>query len=298
MEDIQEVFRDPSSHLHSSSALRQLQKTKIGRLVRRDTVEHDDQETRPISSFHEDEKTKFEIDPRRSVLEQLDKLNNDEFKTLLKMPVEYDRVRFFKSNALEFLTTIHIGILLVALVLLNVCVMLYSHFELSHLRKHSKLIGGLFILAGLALWSFVEYVLHRWVFHFALAKNKNSLAVKRLQFLIHGFHHALPRLRNKSLFAVMIELNVCAAGWALAFVLLDAWYASFIFVGMVSGVILSELLINFHFHSDNRIFGRLIRKLETLHYNHHYKGECCYSVINPYWDELFNTLQTICYSPF
>ena len=46
---------------------------------------------------------------------------------------------------------------------------------------------GLFVL-GLLIWSLVEYVLHRWLFHFV----SRSAWGKRQMFFLHGYHHEFP----------------------------------------------------------------------------------------------------------
>lgn len=48
------------------------------------------------------------------------------------------------------------------------------------------------VLLGIFAWSFMEYVLHRFVFHgedYWLVKNKFVIC---FHFLAHGIHHAFP----------------------------------------------------------------------------------------------------------
>ena len=50
--------------------------------------------------------------------------------------------------------------------------------------------AALGVLAGLAFWTLLEYVLHRWVFHFT--PNPDSEFSQDIHFLIHGVHHDWP----------------------------------------------------------------------------------------------------------
>lgn len=50
---------------------------------------------------------------------------------------------------------------------------------------------GLFVL-GLFLWSLVEYVLHRFLFH--MKPPSNSYYLITLHFVLHGQHHKVSRV--------------------------------------------------------------------------------------------------------
>ena len=48
------------------------------------------------------------------------------------------------------------------------------------------------LLGGLAFWTLLEYVLHRWAFHFT--PSPNSQFAQDVHFLIHGVHHDWPMM--------------------------------------------------------------------------------------------------------
>ena len=50
---------------------------------------------------------------------------------------------------------------------------------------------GLFLF-GLLMWSLLEYILHRFVFHFPEEKLPDNGAVRVVHFLLHAVHHMLP----------------------------------------------------------------------------------------------------------
>lgn len=55
------------------------------------------------------------------------------------------------------------------------------------------------LMSGVILWSFIEYSLHRWVFH--LEPSGSSKALIYIHFAIHGLHH---KVRSKTLFCVKV----------------------------------------------------------------------------------------------
>jgi len=63
------------------------------------------------------------------------------------------------------------------------------HFSLSELT----LIGGILTtFAGILLWTLVEYILHRFVFHGEDYWLPPGNVASTLHFAIHGIHHAFP----------------------------------------------------------------------------------------------------------
>src|SRR5438309_2008893 len=53
----------------------------------------------------------------------------------------------------------------------------------------SYLILIMVFLLGIFTWTFIEYILHRFIFHYA----DESTLGKRFHYLIHGIHHEYPR---------------------------------------------------------------------------------------------------------
>ena len=73
---------------------------------------------------------------------------------------------------------------------------------LSLLEASWLLAGGLFI------WTLVEYLLHRFVFHLDEALPDNGAALS-LHFLIHGIHHRVPMDRYR-----LVMPPIMASVWA------------------------------------------------------------------------------------
>src|ERR1041385_4476828 len=92
-----------------------------------------------------------------------------------------ETVRMFESDFMEFFSRVHPATPLV-LYLPVVGYMLYLAFCRE---KLSFLVVTGFFLLGVLLWTLLEYVIHRYVFHY---EPKTRIG-KRLHYIIHGVHH-------------------------------------------------------------------------------------------------------------
>jgi len=106
------------------------------------------------------------------------------------MPTNHSDVpiRLFKSDFLEAFTHIHPGVVL----------LIWLPIALWHLSRPivaSSLTVVQIVVAfvvGVVVWTFTEYTMHRFVFHFE--PKTNHPTVERLIFLFHGIHHVHPGL--------------------------------------------------------------------------------------------------------
>ena len=62
-------------------------------------------------------------------------------------------------------------------------------------------VSGFFLL-GVLLWTLLEYLIHRYIFHY---EPKTGVG-KRLHYIIHGVHHDYP---NDGKRLVMPQASVC-----------------------------------------------------------------------------------------
>src|SRR5439155_8354763 len=95
-----------------------------------------------------------------------------------------ETVRMFESDFIEFFSRVHPAVPLL-LYMPVVGYMLYV--SLWHQKLSILAVAGLFLL-GVLLWSLLEYLIHRYIFHY---EPKTHLG-KRLHYIIHGVHHDYP----------------------------------------------------------------------------------------------------------
>src|SRR2546430_8499052 len=95
-----------------------------------------------------------------------------------------ETVRMFKSDFVEFFSRVHPATPLV-LYLPLIAASVYFAVAATQLSILSTV--ELFVL-GLAIWTLLEYVIHRYAFHY---EPKTRLG-KQLHFIVHGVHHDYP----------------------------------------------------------------------------------------------------------
>ena len=133
-------------------------------------------------------------------------------------------------------------------------------------------------MAGVAAWTLIEYLLHRYVFH-------HLPIIERM----HEDHHADPRGLIGS--PVWLSLMIYALGlFPALWLALGANLASAVGAGLVAGY-LWYLVVHHavhHWAIDERswLYGARIR-----HLMHHYRSdECSFGVTTGFWDYVFGTV--------
>ena len=105
-------------------------------------------------------------------------------KPPLYVSTKNETVRMFDSDFMEFFSRVHPAIPLI-LYLPVVGFMLY----VARWRQGFPVlvVVGLFLL-GMLLWTLLEYLIHRYIFHY----EPKTRVGKRLHYIIHGVHHDYP----------------------------------------------------------------------------------------------------------
>jgi len=147
-------------------------------------------------------------------------------------------------------------------------------------RNHFNWLSAMLeILAGLAMFSFVEYSIHRWLLH-------NS---KTPFFLLHEAHHAHPEKHIAFFFPTSI-LTLLSA-WILFGHLLHLEGASFTICGFSVGYCYFGILHHLeHSSRINQLPFRWLQKRWAAHSVHHHLDRNNFGVITSFWDYVFETL--------
>ena len=100
-------------------------------------------------------------------------------------------IRLFKSDFLEFFT--HISPLVVLLIWVPVFVgfLVAAIVRVPAGGSWLHIPAGFFL--GIFIWTFAEYTLHRFVFHYT----PRTPWQERITFLFHGIHHAQPQCKTR-----------------------------------------------------------------------------------------------------
>ncbi len=210
-----------------------------------------------------------------------------------KLNINYDEkpVRLFKSDFLEFFTHVHPAV--VPIVWLPIAAyFLYQSVATAvagaGISAWLPLVFGL-ILGVVLIWTFIEYVLHRFVFHF----EPKQAWLERIIFVLHEIHHVQPNCKTRLVMppAVSIPggiLFYLLFNWLIVTVLgLPAWLSP-VLAGFVLGYVAYDMM---HFATHHLpMTSPLMKALKRHHMLHHFQDpHTRFGVTSPMWDYAFNT---------
>jgi sterol desaturase/sphingolipid hydroxylase (fatty acid hydroxylase superfamily) len=196
-------------------------------------------------------------------------------------------IRLFKSDFLEFFT--HISPVTVMVIYIPVAVYSLVVAIRNGSAFSSVAVIPALVLLGLFLWTFSEYMLHRFLFHYP-ARNAWQ---ERISFLMHGVHHKQPRCKTRLVMPPVVSIPLAAlflGAYYLVFGILFGvphWVAP-VFSGFMFGYLFYDLT---HYATHHvPIPSRYYRFLKKYHMDHHYKTpDARFGVSSPIWDRVFGT---------
>ena len=190
-----------------------------------------------------------------------------------------ESVRMFKNDFLEFFSHVHP----VTPLVLYLPVVAYSlYFAVWREELSFLTIFALFVV-GWLIWTLLEYVIHRFVFHY---EPKSRLG-KGLHFVVHGVHHDYPNDARRLVMPPIVSVPL-AVFFYLLFAFIFGRFVSPIMAGLISGYIFYDSL---HYAAHHFAMRRGIWSwLKQYHLRHHYQDDHSgYGVSSPLWDYVFGT---------
>ncbi|KAJ5523932.1 hypothetical protein N7513_009054 [Penicillium frequentans] len=150
------------------------------------------------------------------------------------------------------------------------------------------LAAAAYFIGGVCLWSLIEYLMHRFLFHLDnwLPDNRVGLTA---HFLLHGIHHYLPMDKYRLVMPPTLFVVLAAPFWKLAHtVFFYNWFAALqVFCGGVFGYICYDLT---HYFLHHRNLPLHYKELKKYHLQHHYADfENGFGVTSRFWDRVFGT---------
>jgi 4-hydroxysphinganine ceramide fatty acyl 2-hydroxylase len=155
----------------------------------------------------------------------------------------------------------------------------------------STLEEAVYWLFGLFIWTFLEYVLHRFLFHLDKFLPNNRVAIT-LHFVLHGIHHYLPMDRLRLVMPPTLFLILATPFWKLTHTLFSYnWSAgTAVFCGGIFGYVCYDLT---HYFLHHRTLPSYWRELKKYHLQHHFMDyENGFGVSSRFWDNIFGTQLT------
>jgi sterol desaturase/sphingolipid hydroxylase (fatty acid hydroxylase superfamily) len=191
-----------------------------------------------------------------------------------------ETVRMFKSDFLESLSKVHFTVPL----FLYIPVISYFLYR-ANARFDLSFYNQLFlILFGIFVWTFTEYTLHRFIFHF-IPKSKFG---QRIHFIFHGVHHDYPKDSKRLVMPPSVSLPLSVLFYFLFFHMIGNSYVSPFFAGFLTGYLFYDMThyAIHHFQIHNNFF----LYIKKHHMKHHYKDVSKgFGVSQPMWDYVYGT---------
>lgn len=191
-----------------------------------------------------------------------------------------ESTRMFKSDLLEALSKVHFFIPLV----IYIPVIVYLVYKALFVANLSIGTFAWLVAAGLFVWTFVEYVLHRFVFHF-VPKQKWAL---RLHFIFHGVHHDYPNDLKRLVLPPSASIPLATGFYFLFDALLPPTYVYAFFPAFIAGYLAYDMThyAIHHFNFKSGIWKRIKQHHMLHHYSEPSRG---YGVTSDLWDKIFRS---------
>lgn len=189
--------------------------------------------------------------------------------------------RLFDNPILERLSRTHISVPLIVFAIYSTALIYWSvtHTTLSVLATI-----GLFF-AGVLAFTWVEYMVHRYLFHMGTY----TKAREKLQYTLHGVHHEFPKDKDRLAMPPLLSITL-ATVLLLVFRVVMGDFAFAFLPGFLVGYAL-YLAIHYMVHAFQPP-KNFLKALWVNHGVHHYKdGEIVFGVSSPLWDYIYGTMR-------
>lgn len=189
------------------------------------------------------------------------------------------QAQIFKNHYVEYLTKTHP--LVIWGIYLPVMLFLPYYAFTNYFIAPWQII--LIFLAGIFFWTFFEYIMHRFIFHW-IGDNPRT---KKITYIMHGNHHEFPRDRQRLFMPPVPSLIVSCIIFLLFYVTMHS-VAFIFFPGFVLGYLLYGTM-HYAIHTWSPPF-KWMKPVWRNHHLHHYKSDARgFGVSTHVWDKIFGT---------
>jgi len=196
-------------------------------------------------------------------------------------------IRLFHSDLLEFFTHIHPGVVLACW---SPVILYFLGRGVQDRISSSRLWEmPLAVLIGLFVWTFSEYTMHRFVFHYRPRRPWQE----RVTYLFHGIHHHQPQCKTRLVMPPVVSIPMALIFYFLFDLVITqlfsapTWTAP-VFGSAILGYLCYDMLHYATHHLPMR--SRVWKFLKRYHMMHHYKTpDQRFGVSSPLWDYVFGT---------
>jgi sterol desaturase/sphingolipid hydroxylase (fatty acid hydroxylase superfamily) len=189
------------------------------------------------------------------------------------------QAQLFKNRYLEYLTKTHPLVIWGMYLPVIVLLLYYS----SNTLGFSTLTTTLLFFGGIFFWTFFEYIMHRFVFHWV----SDNPRIQRMSYVLHGNHHEFPRDRQRLFMPPVPSLILASLIFLMMYSVMENNVFSF-FPGFMLGYLMYGSM-HYAIHAWNPPY-RWMKPIWRNHHLHHYKSEeKGFGVSSHIWDKVFGT---------
>nr|BAH14072.1 unnamed protein product [Homo sapiens] len=146
---------------------------------------------------------------------------------------------------------------------------------------------GLFML-GTFLWSLIEYLIHRFLFH--MKPPSDSYYLIMLHFVMHGQHHKAPFDGSRLVFPPVPASLVIGVFYLCMQLILPEAVGGTVFAGGLLGYVLYDMT-HYYLHFGSPHKGSYLYSLKAHHVKHHFAHQKSgFGISTKLWDYCFHTL--------
>ena len=178
-------------------------------------------------------------------------LTFDEYMAFIHDPKVLQRsVRLFDSDFCEAFTKTNwkaIVVFWLPFVMLE----LYWGWNL----QRSFLLQVVLFFLGWFAWSFIEYMIHRFIFHYQETNREAGRVMRTIHFLFHGIHHAYPLDKERLVFPILPACAVVPFITYSILIPLKKPYVINILGGCIGGAVIGALKGKIYVFGGSGLFG-------------------------------------------
>ncbi|MGN6534023.1 MAG: sterol desaturase family protein [Ginsengibacter sp.] len=189
------------------------------------------------------------------------------------------QAQIFRNRYLEYFTKTHPlviwGLYLPVIILLP--------YAAIHQFGFSVWFIALLFLAGIFFWTFFEYIIHRFVFHWV----SDNPSIQRISYVMHGNHHEFPRDKQRLFMPPVPSIIIASVVFLIFYAFMSKNVLAF-FPGFLLGYLINGSM-HYAIHAWNPPF-KWMKPIWRNHHLHHYKSEDKgFGVSSNIWDWVFRT---------
>ncbi len=189
------------------------------------------------------------------------------------------QAQLFRNHYLEYLTKTHPLVIwgMYLPIIIYLPYLAVSRFTFSFWQ------AALIFLAGTIFWTFFEYIMHRFIFHWV----GESPRAQKIVYVMHGNHHEFPRDHERLFMPPVPSLIISSLLFFIFYALMGAGVFNF-FPGFILGYLIYGSM-HYAIHAWRPPF-KWMKPIWRNHHLHHYRSDDQgFGVSSHFWDKIFRT---------